>query len=157
MEVTLRGYREGDLAKFCRLDDECFAPAFQFDANSMREFVTQTNATVVVAEGKSEGIAGFVIVHLEDGGPTVGGYVVTLDVAQTWRLHGLAKQLMEEAEQRVLAAGAAWMGLHVFVRNTAAIAFYEKIGYARRELIPYFYGGRDMDAFVYRKQLGREY
>jgi ribosomal protein S18 acetylase RimI-like enzyme len=42
--------------------------------------------------------------------------------------------------------------LHVFVRNTAAIHFYEKLGYSRLGINHGFYGGA-IDAAMYWKEL----
>jgi ribosomal-protein-alanine N-acetyltransferase len=99
-----------------------------------------------------------VIVHLEGTGRALGGYVVTLDVAEEWRRRGLAGRLMEEVEQRAWAKGAVWMGLHVFVENGGAMAFYERAGYMRGERVVGFYAGSQagerMDAWVYRKWIG---
>ena len=119
-EVVLRGYRVGDLAAICRLDEACFATEFRFSRGSMRRFVERKGAIVVVAEWFLDGetrrvsgskMVGFVVVHVEGTGR---GYVVTLDVAEEWRRRGLAGKMMDEAERRARAAGAGGMGLHVF-------------------------------------------
>jgi ribosomal-protein-alanine N-acetyltransferase len=157
--VALREYRARDLEALCRLDESCFPPEFRFDQETMRRLVGYRRSIVVVAEG-DEGLCGFVIVHIEGSGTALGGYVVTLDVAEGSRRSGLAGRLMEEVTKQSLAAGAVWMGLHVFADNGGAIAFYERAGYVRGELIPGFYGksesGSEMDAWVYRRWIGPE-
>jgi ribosomal-protein-alanine N-acetyltransferase len=160
MNVVLRGYLEWDLEALCLLDEACFAEAFRFDRAAMQRFVGYKKAIVVVAEEDAgeRSICGFVIVHLEGSGRALGGYVVTLDVAEDWRRLGLAGRLMEEAERQALAVGAVWMGLHVFAGNEGAIAFYERSGYMQGERVPGFYRGAgendSMDALVYRKWIG---
>ncbi|MCU1321442.1 MAG: GCN5-related N-acetyltransferase [Acidobacteriaceae bacterium] len=111
---------------------------------------------MVVAEQDGDGteLCGFVIVHLEGSGQALGGYVVTLDVAEDWRRQGLAGQMLAEAERLTMAAGASWMGLHVFVENAGAIAFYERARYVRGERVAEFYGEAGMAAWVFRKRLG---
>jgi ribosomal-protein-alanine N-acetyltransferase len=155
--IVLREYRVQDLEALCRLDESCFAPEFRFDRETMRRFVGYRQAIVVVAEDDA-GICGFVIVHIEGSGVALGGYVVTLDVAERSRRSGLAGRLMEEATVQARSAGGVWMGLHVFAENDGAIAFYERAGYVRGELIPGFYGtsasGSEMDAWVYRRWIG---
>jgi ribosomal protein S18 acetylase RimI-like enzyme len=155
--VILRDYRTQDLEALYLLDESCFAPAFQFDRESMRRFVGNRRSIVVVADS-DDGICGFVIVNMEGSGKALGGYVVTLDVAESLRRSGLARRLMEEATVQARSAGGVWMGLHVHAENEAAIAFYERSGYVKGELIPGFYGecesGGGMDAWVYRKWIG---
>jgi ribosomal-protein-alanine N-acetyltransferase len=80
------------------------------------------------------------------------GYVVTLDVAPPWRRRGLARRLMAEAETRLRATGGTSMALHVSTANSAAMQFYESIGYGRVGMAKGFYG-RGLDALVYRKRL----
>ena len=83
-------------------------------------------AIVVLAEAAGE-LVGFCVVNME----VQTGYVVTLDVAPARRRRGLARRLMAEAETRLRAAGGIVMALHVSTANTAAMQFYESIGYGR--------------------------
>ncbi len=161
----LREYRREDLESIFQLDQICFTAEFRFDRGSMRRFAEAGNAISLVAEyvtgsvtnqNPDDGprlVAGFVIVHLE--WPPAGrcGYVVTLDVAPELRREGLAGRMMDTAELRVKQAGAAFMELHVFAGNEAAIRFYEGRGYVRLGTQRGFYG-RGLDAQVYRKRLG---
>jgi len=150
--AELRDYREGDLEEICRLDEACFTAPFRVRRETMLSFVTQKGTVALVAETGEE-IVGLVIVHLEGMGKALGGYVVTLDVAESWRRKGLASRLMREAEGRLQEKGALWMGLHVFVENAGAILLYERSGYVQGEREAGFYGV-GMDAWVFRKWLG---
>jgi ribosomal-protein-alanine N-acetyltransferase len=58
---------------------------------------------------------------------------------------------MEDVEAKVRAAGGVGMTLHVSTANTAAMQFYESIGYGRVGMAEGFYG-RGLDALVYRKK-----
>jgi ribosomal-protein-alanine N-acetyltransferase len=147
-EWVLRSGRESDLGAMFALDLVCFDETFQFDLRSMRRFALRRGAVVVVAEAGGD-LVGFVIVHMERGRQ---GYVVTLDVAPDCRRKGLARALMVEAETRVAAAGAKAMGLHVYVGNSAAVGFYEGLGYGRVEAYEGFYG-EGLDGWVYGKRL----
>jgi [ribosomal protein S18]-alanine N-acetyltransferase len=151
--IVLREYRSMDIEAMYRLDEVCFAEAFRFDRQTMRRFAEAVNAAVVVAESEDGGLAGFVIAHVEQAAVGWHGYVVTLDVAEGWRRMGLAQRMMAEAEQRVAAAGAQWMDLHVFNENEGAIRFYERVGYERVGLRRGFYRRAGMDAYVYRRKL----
>ena len=145
-EVTLRDYRPGDAAAMYALDVACFDPVFRFSLGAMRGFAEAAGAIAVLAEATGE-LVGFCVVQMEGK----IGYVVTLDVAPPWRRRGLARRLMAEVETRVRAAGGAGMALHVFKGNTAAMQFYESIGYGRVGMVEGFYG-RGIDALVYRKK-----
>ena len=149
----LRGYRAGDVDAMVRLDEVCFSAAFRFDRRSMRRFAEARGAMVVVAETLDDRMGGFVIVQLEGAGAERYGYVVTIDVAPELRRVGLGGVLLGEAEQKVKAAGAGRMGLHVAVDNEAAIRFYERLGYACVGVAKRFYSEAGVDGLVYLKEL----
>jgi ribosomal-protein-alanine N-acetyltransferase len=151
-EIFLRDYRDLDLESMFQLDEACFAEAFRFDRESMREFATAEGAITLIVEDVSSGLAGFAITHVERRSTETYGYVVTLDVAPESRRTGVARLLMKECERRALLAGATWMGLHVFAKNEEAIRFYEGRGYRQTGMRAGFYG-RALDALVYRKDL----
>jgi ribosomal-protein-alanine N-acetyltransferase len=146
-EVTLREYRPGDWQAMHALDLVCFEPVFQFSRGAMRGFAEAPGAIVVLAEATAE-LAGFCVVSMEQQ----TGYVVTLDVAPPRRRRGLARRLMEDVEAKVRAAGGVGMTLHVSTANTAAMQFYESIGYGRVGMAEGFYS-RGLDALVYRKRI----
>ncbi len=152
--MMLREYRASDLDAIFRLDVICFAMAFRFDRASMRRFAARKRAIALIAEAADGAICGFVIIHLEQDGAGWIGYVVTLDVAPEFRRAGVAARLMGEAEGRAAAAGARWMGLHVFAGNDNAVRFYERMGYERVGEELGFYGKAGLDALVYGKGLG---
>jgi ribosomal-protein-alanine N-acetyltransferase len=146
--ITLRGYKPGDWERMYALDVLCFAPQFQFTRGAMRGFAEAPGALTVLAEAGGE-LVGFCLVQIE----AKVGYVVTLDVAASWRRRGLARRMMEHLEAQVRAAGGLGMALHVFTGNAAAMRFYESIGYGRVARSEGFYG-RGLDALVYRKRFG---
>ena len=129
------------------LDIACFEPPFRFSRRAMRGFAEADGAISILAEAGG-GLAGFCIVQMEDQ----VGYVVTLDVEESWRRRGLARRLMAEAERKVCTAGGTAMALHVFPGNAGAVRFYESIGYDRLGTAEGFYG-RGLDALVYGKWL----
>jgi ribosomal-protein-alanine N-acetyltransferase len=151
--MQFRGYRPDDFEAMFRLDEDCFAPEFRFSRAMMQRFAEAKKARVVIAE--ENGLAGFCIVHVErvEGGRV--GYLVTLDVAASWRRKGLAAELMRRVEAEERAAGCGAMALHVFTGNDGAIRFYERVGYVRWGKAIGFYGDAG-DAWIYRKVLGVE-
>ena len=124
----------------------------------MRQFSKAPGAIVIIAEDclGDRGVslmAGFIIVHLEGAGREQYGYVITIDVAPEFRRAGVGRQLLEQAEQKVRAAGLARVGLHVAVDNAGAIRFYERQGYACMGVAPCFYREAGVDALIYLKDL----
>jgi ribosomal-protein-alanine N-acetyltransferase len=145
-EVMLREYRPGDWEAMYALDVTCFAPEFRFSRRVMRGFAEAPGAITVLAESAGE-LVGFCVVQMEGQ----VGYVVTLDVAESWRRRGLARRMMEDVERKVRAAGGTGMALHVFTGNAGAMQFYEGMGYGRAGRVEGFYG-RGLDALLYRKR-----
>jgi ribosomal-protein-alanine N-acetyltransferase len=146
-EWTLRDYRAGDWEAMYALDVQCFEPPFRFSRRTMRSFAEAPGAIGLLAQAAGE-LAGFCVVQMEEH----VGYVVTLDVAATWRRRGLARLLMAEVEAKVRAVGGTAMALHVFPGNEGAVRFYEAIGFQRLGVAEEFYGpGRD--ALVYGKAI----
>lgn len=58
------------------------------------------------------------------------GWINYLGVAPALQRGGLGRRLMDEAETRLRAAGCPKINLQVRPDNKAAIAFYERIGFA---------------------------
>jgi ribosomal-protein-alanine N-acetyltransferase len=147
-----RQYRDDDLEAIFRLDEVCFAKEFRFDCRSMSAFAGDPDAVTLIAEDGDE-VIGFVIAHVKRVASEYRAYVVTLDIAPAWRRKGIARELMGEAEARALSRGARWIQLHVFTGNTAAIRFYERLGYERIRVVRGYYGAAGLDAIVYGKDL----
>ena len=133
------------------LDVACFERPFRFTRAAMRRFAEAAKARVVIADG-GDGLAGFVILHVERSEGERVGYIVTLDVAAEQRRKGVARGLMLEAERQAIEAGCSMMALHVFTGNTAAIGFYESAGFERSHRVRGFYG-EGLDAMVYHRVL----
>ena len=152
-DVALRPYRPSDLAAIVSLDQACFTPPFRFSRRAMRDFVEVACAISVVAyERVSARIVGFVVVHLVPDVASLRGHIVTLDVHPEWGRSGIGSELLTSAEDAATRAGATQMQLHVFTKNTGAIAFYQARRFMRQNQLNDFYGvGRH--AFVYSKEL----
>jgi len=138
------------------LDDLCFEPPFRFSRASMKSFAEAKNACVVVAESGDDlaELAGFCILHVERSRRKMIGYIVTLDVSAGYRRQGLATELMEAAERLALADGCKSLALHVYTENAAAIAFYQRLGFAYSHTVGSFYA-EGLDALVFLKPLAQ--
>jgi ribosomal-protein-alanine N-acetyltransferase len=149
--MTLRPYKPSDLDALYALDVVCFDPPFRFTRSAMRRFAEARRAHSTLAEDAGQ-LLGFCITHVQTARGLRGAYIVTLDVAPSHRRQGLARVLMQAAEQQAIAANCTQLALHVFTGNAAAIAFYEQLGFTPSHRESGFYG-MGLDAFVYRKQL----
>jgi ribosomal-protein-alanine N-acetyltransferase len=149
--IGYRNYDPGDLDVIVKLDAACFDPPFRFSNPAMHRFIEAANAWVTVAESDGE-LAGFCIIHREHAPAADIGYVVTIDVADPYRKHGIATQMLAAGEQWVRSFDGAGMLLHVYLKNDAAIAFYERMGYKRLGVQTSFYGNR-LDGAMYWKDL----
>jgi ribosomal protein S18 acetylase RimI-like enzyme len=146
--VTLRDYRAEDFAALCEIDRLCFPPGIAYSPEEIAMAVEQPAMIVVVAEDAGK-VAGFVVAD------PVGrrrGHVITIDVLAQYRQSGLGTRLMEETHRRLLATGTRHVILETAVDNTAAIRFYEKLGYTTVRRLKGYYHGR-LDAWQMAKEL----
>jgi ribosomal protein S18 acetylase RimI-like enzyme len=63
------------------------------------------------------------------------GWINYLATGPRHRRRGLARQLMDEAERRLLARGCPKINLQIRTSNIEAVAFYEHLGYRADEVI----------------------
>jgi [ribosomal protein S18]-alanine N-acetyltransferase len=148
--VSYRSYERRDLETMVELDAACFAPPFRFSREAMRRFAEAENAWAVVAEA-SDALAGFCIVHMEPAETVSVGYVVTIDVAEEFRLRGLGERMLADGEAWVRVGGGVGMMLHVYEKNLGAVRFYERLGYTRVGGQEGFYGP-GVNAAMYWKE-----
>lgn len=63
------------------------------------------------------------------------GWVNYLAVDPGHRRQGLGAAIMAEAERRLVARGCPKLNLQVRTSNAAAVAFYERLGFARDDVV----------------------
>jgi [ribosomal protein S18]-alanine N-acetyltransferase len=148
--IRVREYRLHDFDALYALDQACFSPAISYSRREMRTYLNAPGADCVVAENGG-GIVGFCV--------TARGkkqaYIVTIDVAEARRKHGVGRALLIEAENRLAAKGVCLVALDTATDNVSAIAFWQKHGYRKIGIRKGYYpDGRD--AFAMIKTLGRE-
>jgi ribosomal-protein-alanine N-acetyltransferase len=97
----------------------------------------------------------------DDGGKILGfvagtlksrkrGHISGIAVDENYRRRGIGRALMEAAEREFLADGCEMVTLEVRPSNLGAIQFYEKMGYERTHVVPFYYFDGE-DAVNYRK------
>ena len=135
-EFTLRDYTAADFDGLVSLDRECFDPGIAYPPQEMRRLLSLATRYAVIADlGKS--MIGFCLGYRA---PARVARIITLDVRAGHRRGGVGRALLEETIGRLAEAGARETLLEVDLRNTSALAFYERLGFRRRRTIPGYYG-----------------
>lgn len=83
-------------------------------------------------------------------------YIMTIGVLQTYQHKGIGKVLLEHAieDAKKTDPSIKEAYLHVHAENTAAMAFYEKMGFAKGELCEKYYKALENgDAYVFTRAL----
>eukprot|EP00929_Paragymnodinium_shiwhaense_P095156 TRINITY_DN56118_c0_g2_i3.p2 TRINITY_DN56118_c0_g2~~TRINITY_DN56118_c0_g2_i3.p2 ORF type:complete len:130 (-),score=21.64 TRINITY_DN56118_c0_g2_i3:118-507(-) len=107
-------------------------------------------------EASDGSIAGYIIGKVEGNGNNWHGHVSAISVAPEFRRTGVANRLMEYLEEISEKVHDCYF-VDLFVRptNTAALAFYESLGYVVYRTVTGYYSG-DEDAYDMRKPLPRD-
>ncbi|HEV8524205.1 MAG TPA: N-acetyltransferase [Terriglobales bacterium] len=146
--VQIRDYRPEDFETLWRIDQECFPPGISYSCGELERYVQHKRSFTLLAEVDGR-IAGFIVAARERKDV---GHIITLDISAQFRRSGLGSKLMAAAEERLRAAGCTFVFLETAVDNTAAIAFYKRLGYSVINAIPRYYLG-SVDALVLAKYL----
>ena len=98
MSFALRSYEPHDFAALHRLDQACFPPGISYSKTTLRYFLTLASADCVVAVDGTR-VLGFI---LSEENPPLA-HVITLDVAEKERRHGVGTALLETLESNLAA------------------------------------------------------
>jgi len=147
MTVSLRSYEPHDFAALHRLDQACFPIGISYSKTTLHYFLTIASADcVVAADGKQ--IAGFILT--EENPPLA--HIITLDVAETHRRHGVGTALLAESEKNLILRGVRTILIETSIDNEAAVAFWKRHGYRIEAVLKRYYLAR-LDAYEMRKIL----
>jgi [ribosomal protein S18]-alanine N-acetyltransferase len=147
MAVTLRSYEPHDFAALHRLDQSCFPAGISYSKTTLHYFLTISSADCVVAvDGKQ--IAGFILT--EENPPLA--HIITLDVAEAHRRHGVGSALLAESEKNLALRGVRSVLLETAMDNEAAVAFWKRHGYRIEAVLKRYYLAR-LDAYEMRRIL----
>jgi ribosomal-protein-alanine N-acetyltransferase len=147
MAVTLRSYEPHDFAALHRLDQACFPAGISYSKTTLHYFLTIASADcVVAADGKQ--IAGFILT--EENPPLA--HIITLDVSEAHRRHGVGSALLAESERNLALRGVRSILLETAIENEAAVAFWKRHGYRIEAVLKRYYLGR-LDAYEMRRRL----
>jgi ribosomal-protein-alanine N-acetyltransferase len=145
--VTIRQYEARDFAALWKLDQACFPPGIAYSKTMLRYFIAQEGAECLLAKDGGK-IVGFL---LSEENPPLA-HIVTLDVAESHRRHGVGTELLRESEAHLAFRGVRTVLLETATTNAAGIAFWERHGYRKEAVLKNYYPGK-LDAFEMRKKL----
>ena len=100
-----------------------------------------------MAENDSQ-IAGFILTAHSDH----WAYIITIDVLEPHRRHGVGAMMLREAERTLSANGVQQVALETATNNASAIAFWKKHGYRTQGIRKDYYPG-GIDAYSMQKQI----
>ncbi len=137
--IQLRQYLPHDFEALYDIDQACYEPTIAYSRREMRNYLRFPGADCIVAQWEKK-LVGFIITAHEE----TWAYVITIDVLEAYRRHGVGTLLLRSAEEKLRSAGVRVVGLETATDNASAIAFWQKHGYRKRVVRKNYYpGGRD--------------
>ncbi len=132
MPVTVRSYNHADEDAVVELWQSCELVVPQNDPRRdiSAKLAFQPELFLVMESGAR--IVGSVMAGYEGH----RGWINYLAVAPDLQGQGLARALMDEAENRLRALGCQKINLQVRRSNASAVAFYERVGFKPDDVIP---------------------
>jgi ribosomal-protein-alanine N-acetyltransferase len=146
-----------DLETLAVIDARCFPPGIAYSKGEIAALLRARTGFTAVAE-RSGTVVGFASVRLLRSRHSPlqppRGELITIDVAPEFRRAHVGLELYEAMESWAHAADASSIELHVAVNNTAAIRFYERLGYSVIAQVSRYYL-ESIDAWRMQKALVR--
>lgn len=124
--AKIRRGRMSDLPALMALEQVAFTTD-HLSRRSLRHFLAAPTATLIVAEGADQQLAGYAIVFYPPHSQRARLYSIA--VAPHFGGRGLGPLLLSAAENAAILRGRRAMRLEVHESNKRAIARYEKSGY----------------------------
>jgi ribosomal protein S18 acetylase RimI-like enzyme len=147
VNLTLRPCEPGDFETLYRIDRACYEPGIAYSRAALREYLAWRGSHCLIALVDDE-IAGFLIAYWQRW----LGHIITIDVLEAARRHGVASAMLGAVEREMAQDGVRIIELETAVNNAPAIAFWKKHGYRTLGVYPRYYANR-IDAFHMVKQL----
>lgn len=147
--VRVREFEAEDFDAAYRLDQACYPPGIAYSRFALREFLGAPGAKAWVAEEESQLVA-FIVVRKT---AAARGHIITLDVRKDRRRRGIGTELLRAAEAWLAAQAVKRVRLETATDNAAAVAFWQRHGYATVAQLPRYYLATQ-DAYRMEKDLG---
>ena len=147
--MRLRPFQPDDLPKLYEIDQACYEPAIAYSKRELKNYLRFPGADCVIADSDGQ-IAGFCMSAHQDA----RGYIITIDVLEPYRRHGLGTMMLREAERALSASGVQEVALETATNNASAIAFWKKHGYRTQGVTKNYYSG-GLDAYSMHKLIAQ--
>ena len=148
--MQIRPATKNDVDALVALENRCFDDD-RISRRQFRHLLTRGHAALFVASDDGV-LIGSLVVLFSRGTATARLYSIA--IAPEARGRGIAKKLVERAEQEAWANERVWMRLEIRKDNDASIGLFESLGYRRFGSHIDYYADH-MDAWRYEKALDR--
>ncbi|CAN5889214.1 ribosomal protein S18-alanine N-acetyltransferase [soil metagenome] len=139
-ELVIRRARAGDALRIAEMSRDLIESGLGWSWTVPRVLRSlgdaQTNVVVALAAGQR---IGFAIMKYHDD----EAHLLLLAVRSAAGRRGVGTALVEWLEKAALVAGVGQVYLEARVTNSAARAFYKRLGYSEIQLVPGYYQGRE--------------
>lgn len=125
--INIRPVDIADLDALVTMENQCFETD-RLSRRSFKHWIATEHRAFLVAESNRR-LAGYILTLYHPG--TRLGRIYSLAVAADRRGQGIARMLMQAAEQAAIEEGRLYLRLEVGVDNDAAIGLYESLGFQR--------------------------
>jgi ribosomal-protein-alanine N-acetyltransferase len=163
VRFLVRPYRPEDFRSLWEIDQSCFPPGISYTQFELKSYIRGSSAFTLVAEertsdevsgpapenGDASRIVGFLVGERTLRGR---GHIITIDVRDQARLHGIGSALLSSAEEQFRSWKCPSIRLETAVDNVAALSFYKCHGYNVIRSIPRYYSN-GVDALLLEKDL----
>ena len=142
--ITLMTY--DDIPKVAAIERQCFPDPWS--ERMLREHLDNQCAAAIAAVGEDGTLLGYagLLVVLDEG------YITNVAVRPAYRRQGIASDLLGVFERFARGHQLAFLTLEVRASNAAAIALYEKMGYARVGVRKNYYEHPREDAVIMTRE-----
>ncbi|XGW06709.1 hypothetical protein V3C99_016773 [Haemonchus contortus] len=153
--TTIRPFDVMDMLKFNNVNLDSMTETYGF--NFYLYYLVNWPEYYQVAEHPNGQIMGYIMGKAEGRDENWHGHVTALSVAPDYRRLGLAARMMHTLEHISEMKKAYFVDLFVRVSNHIAISMYKALGYVvYREIIDYYSGPRDENAYDMRKAMSMD-
>jgi ribosomal-protein-alanine N-acetyltransferase len=143
-KISLRPYTPEDFESLYEIDQACYAPDIAYSRPELRAYLRFPGADCLIATLRRKSVGFCLSAHQEHR-----GHIITIDVLDSYRRHGVGSLLLKDAERRLSEYGVREVSLETAIDNHSAIAFWQKHGYRTRGIWRGYYpGGRDAYAMI---------
>ena len=110
---------------------------WRYTARRMAALISDAETVVLVAHDASR-LQGFAVMQFGDE----QAHLVLLCVQPMQRRRGIGRRLSQWLIESAQVAGIESIGLELRADNTAALAFYRRLGFTEMQLVPGYYDGQ---------------